>query len=41
MAGRSSLVTTLGPEAELRALWCFDVRGEADRAQAILLTLLG
>ena len=41
MAGRSPLVATAGQEAELRALSRSDVRGEADRARAILLTLQG
>ena len=41
MAGRSSLVATREQEAELRALSRSDVRGEADRARAILLTLQG
>ncbi len=41
MAGRSSLVATAEQEAELRALSRSDVRGEADRARAILLTLRG
>ena len=41
MAGRSSLVATAEQEAELRALSRSDVRGEADRARAILLTLQG
>ena len=41
MAGRSSLVATRKQEAELRALSRSDVRGEADRARAILLILQG
>ena len=41
MAGRSSLVATREQEAELRSLSRSDVRGEADRARAILLTLQG
>ena len=41
MAGRSSLAATREQEAELRALSRSDVRGEADRARAILLTLQG
>jgi DNA-directed RNA polymerase specialized sigma24 family protein len=41
MAGRSPLVVTAEQEAELRALSRSDVRGEADRARAILLTLQG
>ncbi len=41
MAGRSSLVATVGQKAGLRALLRSDVRGEADRARAILLTLQG
>jgi transposase len=41
MAGRSSLVATAEQEAVLRALSRSDVRGEADRARAILLTLQG
>ena len=41
MAGRSSLVATAEQEAELRVLSRSDVRGEADRARAILLTLQG
>ena len=41
MAGRSSLVATAEQEAELRSLSRSDVRGEADRARAILLTLRG
>jgi len=41
MAGRSSLVASAEQEAELRALSRSDVRGEADRARAILLTLQG
>jgi len=41
MAGRSPLVATAEQEAELRALSRSDVRGEADRARAILLTLQG
>jgi transposase len=41
MAGRSSLAATGEQEAALRALSRSDVRGEADRARAILLTLQG
>jgi transposase len=41
MAGRSLLVATAEQEAELRVLSRSDVRGEADRARAILLTLQG
>jgi len=41
MAGRSSLVATAEQKAELRLLSRSDVRGEADRARAILLTLQG
>jgi len=41
MAGRSPLVATAEQDAELRALSRSDVRGEADRARAILLTLQG
>ena len=41
MAGRSPLVAGAGQEAELRALSRSDVRGEADRARATLLTLQG
>ncbi len=41
MAGRSSLVAGAEQEAELRVLSRSDVRGEADRARAILLTLQG
>jgi len=41
MAGRSPLVASAGQEAELRALSRSDVRGETDRARAILLTLRG
>ena len=41
MAGRSPLVATAEQEAELRALSRSDVRGEADRARAVLLTLQG
>lgn len=40
-AGRSPLVVTAGQEAELRVLSQSDVRGGADRARAILLTLQG
>jgi len=39
MAGQSSLVATREQEADLRALSRSEVRGEADRARAILLTL--
>ncbi len=41
MVGRSPLVATAEQEAELRALSRSDVRGEADRARAVLLTLQG
>ncbi len=41
MAGRSSLVATAEQKAALQALSRSDVRGEADRARAILLTLEG
>ena len=41
MAGRSPLVATAEQEAELRALARSDVRGEADRVRAVLLTLRG
>ena len=41
MAGRSSLVATAEQKAVLRALPRSDVRGVADRARAILLTLQG
>ena len=41
MSGRSPLVATAEQEAELWALSRSDVRGEADRARAILLTLEG
>ena len=41
MAGRSSLVATRKQEAALQELSRSDVRGEADRARAILLTLQG
>jgi len=41
MAGRSPLVATVEQEAGLRALSRSDVRGEADRSRAILLTLQG
>ena len=41
MAGRSPLVASAGQEVELRALSRSDVRGEADRARAIPLTLQG
>jgi len=41
MAGRSPLVATAEQEAGLRVLSRSDVRGEADRARAILLTLQG
>jgi transposase len=41
MAGRTSLVATATQQAELRELARSDVRGEADRARAILLTLSG
>jgi len=41
MSGRSLLVATAEQEAELRALSRSDVRGEADRARAVLLTLQG
>ena len=41
MAGQSSLVATAEQKAALQALSQSDVRGEADRARAILLTLQG
>jgi len=41
MAGRSPLVATRKQKAELRALSRSDVRGEADQARAVLLTLQG
>jgi transposase len=41
MAGRSSLVARAEQEADLRSLSRSDVRGEADRARAVLLTLQG
>ena len=41
MAGRSFLVATAEQKAALQALSQSDVRGEADRARAILLTLQG
>ena len=41
MAGRSSLIATAEQKAALQALSQSDVRGEADRARAILLTLQG
>ena len=41
MAGRSPLVATAEQEAELRALSRSDVRGVADGARAVLLTLQG
>ncbi len=41
MAGRSPLVATAEQKAALQALSRSDVRGEADRARAILLTLQG
>ncbi len=41
IAGRSPLVATAEQEAELRALSRSDVRGKADRARAVLLTLQG
>ena len=41
MAGRSSLHATRAQTAELRELASSEVRGEADRARAILLTLSG
>jgi len=41
MSGRSPLVATAEQEAELRSLSRSDVRGEADRSRAILLTLQG
>jgi len=41
MSGRSSLVATAEQDAELRVLSRSDVRGEADGARAILLTLQG
>ncbi len=41
MAGRSFLVATAEQKAALQALSRSDVRGEADRARVILLTLQG
>ena len=41
MVGRSPLVATREQEAALQELSRSDVRGEADRARAILLTLQG
>ena len=41
MAGRSSLVASAEQETALRALACSSMRGEADRARAVLLTLAG
>ena len=41
MAGRSLLVATAEQKAALQELSRSDVRGEADRARAILLTLQG
>jgi transposase len=41
MAGRSPLSATVEQEAALRELARSDIRGEADRARAILLTLSG
>lgn len=41
MAGRSPLVVSAEQEAELRVLSRSDVRCEADRPRAILLTLQG
>ncbi len=41
MAGRSSLVASAEQKTALRALASSSVRGEADRARAVLLTLSG
>ena len=41
MSGRSSLCAGAGQEAALRELAKSPVRGEADRARAVLLTLAG
>lgn len=41
MSGRSPLTATAAQVAELRALSRSEVRGEADRARAVLLTLSG
>lgn len=41
MAGRSRLAATAAQRADLEALARSDVRGEADRARAMLLTLTG
>ena len=41
MSGRSSLVATAEQKAALQELSRSDVRGEADRARAVLLTLQG
>ena len=41
MSGRSSLVVSAEQEAALRELAASGVRGEADRARAVLLTLAG
>ena len=41
MSGRSSLVASAEQEAALRELAASAVRGEADRARAVLLTLAG
>jgi len=41
MSGRSALVATAEQKAALQALSRSDVRGEANRARAILLTLQG
>jgi len=41
MAGRSSLVVSAEQVAALRVLAGSAVRGEADRARAVLLTLAG
>src|SRR4051794_41430346 len=41
MSGRSPLLATAAQRAELEELARSDVRGEADRARAILLTLAG
>jgi len=41
MSGRSSLVATVEQKAALQELAGSEVRGEADRARAILLTLQG
>src|SRR4051794_41516037 len=41
MSGRSPLLATAAQRAELEELARSDVRGEADRARAVLLTLAG